>query len=203
MRWTGVAAVAVLWTTQLLAIALGSFDLAGERPLSELANRSSGWLFSVGLVVAAVLFLVFLAYLRSVYPVGRAFTLAMAVGMTGQLVAGVLPIGGDGWVSRTHVTSALILGVSIPVLMGCFAADQPPGRWRRRCWRLFGLEATACVLGVALSRAHVAPLAEILPALAFHLWVVVVTVAAPVPGDGDGSGAQASTVSRMARMSSP
>ncbi len=206
MRWTGVAAVAVLWSTQALAIVVTGFDLVGPRPLSELANRPSGaLLFSAGLVVAAVLFLAFLGFLRQAYPVGRAFAAAMAIGMVGQTVAGILPIGGDGWVSRVHVISALVLGASIPVLMGCFAADQAPGAWRVRCWQLFGLEAAACGVGIVLSQAHIAPVAEILPATAFHLWVVVVTLAAPPPQPRPAGGAadQPSTVSRVARMSSP
>lgn len=202
MRWTGVAAVLVLWSTQALAVSRSGFDLLGERPLSELVNRPGGeWLFPLGLVAAAVLFLVFLGYLRQAYPVGAAFTIAMAVGMVGQLIAGILPIGGDGWVSRTHVISALVLGASIPVLMWRFAADQPPGAWRARCYRLFWLEALACAAGIVLSHRHVAPLAEILPALAFHLWVFVVTLAAPLTVDD--RQAQVSTVSSVARMSSP
>lgn len=204
MRWTGVAGVAVLWATQLLAIAVSDFDLVGEAPLSELVNQpGSGWLFSVGLVTGAVLFLAFASYLRRTTPTGTAFSVAMAVGMTGQLVAGILPIGGDGLVSRIHVVSALILGASIPVLMGCFAAAQPPGRRRTRCWQLFWLEAAACVIGIALSRRHIAPVAEILPAMAFHLWVVVVTLATPPDRPAASRPGQPSTVSRVARMSSP
>ncbi|WP_421119360.1 DUF998 domain-containing protein [Aquihabitans daechungensis] len=203
MRWTGVAAVVVLWSTQLVAICFAGFDLAGERPLSYLANEpGTGWLFSLGLVVAAVLFLAFLSYLRRSYPVGLGFTVVMTVGMVSQLVAGVLPIGGDGAVSRAHVISALVLGASIPVLMGCFAADQAAGPWRRRCWQLFGVEAAACAVGIVLSQLHVAPIAEILPAMAFHLWVVVVTLDGGV-AVRDAPAGQASTVSRVARMSSP
>jgi hypothetical protein len=204
MRWTGVWAVGVLWSTQALAIVVTGFDLVGERPLSELANRPGGeLLFSAGLVVAAVLFLFFLDFLRGAYPVGRAFSAAMAIGMAGQIVAGILPIGGDGWVSRVHVISALVLGASIPVLMGCFAADQHPGPWRRRCWWLFGFEAAACAVGVALSQRHIAPVAEILPAVAFHLWVIVVTLAAPPTARADLRAGQPSTVSSVARISSP
>lgn len=76
------------------------------------------------------------------------------------------------------MAAALTLGASIPVLMWRFAADQPPGAWRRWCYRLFWLEAAACVAGIMLSRNQVAPLAEILPALAFHAWVALVTFGA-------------------------
>ena len=131
----------------------------------------------------------------------------MLVGMVGQLIAGIVPLGDGGPGTRIHVTSALILGASIPVLMWRFAADQPVGPWRHRCYQLFWLEAAACAAGVALSRRHVAAVAEVLPAMAFHLWVLVVTLAAdigpaPVPGAMERT-AQPSAESRVARMSSP
>jgi hypothetical protein len=176
MRWAGVAAVAVLWTTQAVLVGVVGFDLLGERPLSDLAlHEDVGFVFGVGLGVAAVLFVVFLAHLRRRYPVGTASSLAMVVAMAGQFVAGVVPIGGAGIGNRVHVIAALILGASIPVLMWRFAADQRPGAWRRRCYGLFWLEAAACGVGITLSQNQVAPLAEILPALAFHAWVGMVT----------------------------
>ena len=175
-RWTGIVAVAVLWSTQSVLVVTGGFDLLGERPLSDLALRADGgFVFGWGLVVAAILFVTFLTWLRRAYPAGVAFSVAMLVGMAGQFIAGVVPIGGEGTAGRVHVTAALVLGASIPVLMWRFAADQPPGAWRRRCYALFWLELAACVVGVALSRNRMAPLAEILPAMAFHLWVAVVT----------------------------
>lgn len=170
----------MLWSTQAFLVAAAGFDLIGERPLSYLAlEAGTGFVFGVGLTVAAVLFVVFLGYLRWRYPVGATFSAAMLVGMAGQFVAGVVPIGGDGTTGRIHVVAGLILGASLPVLMWRFAADQPPGSWRRRCYALFWLEAAACAAGITLSQNQVAPLAEILPALAFHSWVAVVTFGPP------------------------
>ncbi len=181
-KWTGVAAVGALWSTQVVLIVAFGFDLVGDRPLSYLALEVGiGFLFGVGLMVSAVLFMTFLRYLRHRYLLGVASSVAMLVGMCGQFVAGVVPIGGTGTASRVHVAAALTLGASIPVLMWRFAADQPPGAWRRWCYGLFWLEVAACAMGIALSRSQVAPLAEILPALAFHAWVAIVTVG---PGHG-------------------
>lgn len=169
--------MAVLWSTQLVLIVAVGFDLVGDRPLSYLALEDDiGFLFSAGLVVSAGLFIAFQGHLRHRYRLGLAFSVVMVVGMVGQCIAGLVPIGGTGPASRVHVTAALILGASIPVLMWRFAAAQLPGAWRRWCWGLFWLEAAACAAGIALSQNQVAPLAEILPALAFHLWVAVVTI---------------------------
>lgn len=194
-RWTGIAAVATLWSTQLALIAATRFDLIGERPLSYLALESDiGFLFGGGLVVSAVLFVAFEWHLRHRYRAGATFSVVMLVGMVGQFIAGVIPIGGMGTASRVHVVSALTLGASIPVLMWRFAAGQPPSAWRRWCYGLFWAEAATCVAGITLSRLHVAPLAEILPALAFHTWVAMVTFG-PAPGGSTdrGGGAVAFT----------
>lgn len=192
-RWTGISAVAVLWTTQMALIVSVRFDLLGDRPLSYLALEARvGPLFGAGLVVSALLFMTFERHLRGRYGLGAAFSVAMLVAMAGQLIAGIVPIGGIGLSSLVHVVAALILGAAIPVLMWRFAADQRPGPWRRRCYGLFWVEIAACVAGIALSRNQVAPLAEILPALAFHAWVAIVTLGAGSASSPDGSALAAS-----------
>lgn len=179
--------MAVLWSTQVLLVSVAGFDLVGDRPLSDLALEPRiGFLFGAGLVVSAVLFATFQGHLRRRYHLGVAFSVTMLVGMAGQAVAGVVPIGGTGPASRVHVAAALLLGASIPVLMWRFAADQPPGAWRRGCYGLFWLEAAACAAGIALSRNQVAPLAEILPAVAFHAWVGTVTLGPAISPRGSG-----------------
>jgi hypothetical protein len=179
LRYTGVAAVVTVWATLLAATAVSGFDLLGEDPLSYLGTgSSSAALFTVGLAVSALLLTAFHQYLRGRYPVSPGFSLAMLAGLAGQMVAAFLPIGGDHVVHRVHTTSALLLGVSLPLLMWRFAAGQPPGPWRRLCYRLFWAEAVACAVGLYLSARMVAPVAEIVPGAVFHAWVFTVTFAA-------------------------
>lgn len=177
LRYAGIAAVAVLWSTLVTASLLTRFPLLGPRPLSWLvADPDSSLLYSVGLAGGALLLVAFHWYVRARYPVSRTFSIAMLAGLAGQLIAAVVPIDGSPVVHRIHTVAALTLGASLPVLMWRFAVAQPPGPWRRTARRLFLLEAGACVVGVVLSRNSVAPLAEILPAASYHLWVVVLTV---------------------------
>ena len=179
LRETGVAAIVVLWTTLAAGSMLAGFDLLGERPLSHLGTLpASALLFSSGLAVAAVLLLGFRQFVRDRFPVSPTFSVAMLVGMVGQLVAAVVPIGGNGLAHRVHTTSALVLGASLPVLMWGFAAAQRRGPWRRLSYGLFWAEVAACAVGLWLSARSVAPLAEILPAVVFHVWIVAVTLAA-------------------------
>ena len=175
-RFTGVAAVMVLWTLLPLAIWRSGFPLLGPRPLSWMVeDPASAPLFRVALVVSAVLFVAFHGYVRARHPVDRWFSVAMLGGMAGQLVAAAVPIDGGALAHQVHTFAALGLGLSLPVLMWRFAACQPDGRWRRAAWSLFAVEAAACVVGVVLSRSSVAPLAEIVPAAGFHLWIVTIT----------------------------
>lgn len=171
-----MAAVAVLWTTigaGMLRTGLGFLE---ERPLSYLGTVPRGLaLFRGGLLVAAVLLVVFAwsAYRRFDAPLS--FLAAFLVGQAGQVVAAVVPISGPGSSHAVHTAGGIVLGLSLPVLIWRFAGGLPRGPWRELAYRLCRLEVAAVVVGVALSRAMRAPLAEIVPAAGFHLWIGVVT----------------------------
>jgi hypothetical protein len=171
-----VAAVATVWTTFLTASAVSGFDLLGPDPLSYMGSDPQAvTLFTIGMAVPAILLTVFHFDVRRRYPVGAGFSIAMLGGLAGQMVAAFVPIGGDPTAHRIHTTFALALGISLPLLMWRFAAGQEPGSWRRLAYRLFWVEVAACVAGLYLSARSVAPVAEILPGIAFHTWVFVVT----------------------------
>ena len=180
LRYSGVAAVATAWTTLLSAAAVSGFDLLGPDPLSYMGSDPRvATLFTIGLAVPAVLFAAFCLNVRRRYPVPTSFAVVMLAGLFGQMVAAFVPIGGDPTDHRIHTTFALALGISLPLLMWRFAAGQAPGPWRRLAYRLFFLEAAACVAGLYLSARSIAPVAEILPGIAFHVWVFVVTFRSP------------------------
>lgn len=192
-RYAGVAAVATLWSTVGAAMLRTGFPVLGERPLSWLAeDPAAALLFSTGLVVGALLLVVFALDVRGRHPVGAGFLAAMVGGMACQVVAGLVSIGGGRVENRVHTAAALALGASLPVLMWRFAAAQPAGRWRRVAYALFWAEAAACVVGIVLSQRSVAPLAEVIPAATFHLWVVVLTLRRPGSGPAARSAAQRS-----------
>jgi hypothetical membrane protein len=197
-RYSGVAAVVTVWTTLLAGTAASGFELLGPDPLSYLGTVApSAALFTIGLATTALLLTVFHGYVRRHYPVGRGFSLVMLAGLAGQLVAAFVPIGGDPTAHRIHAWCALVLGASLPLLMWRFAAAQPPGPRRLLARRLFWAEVAACVIGLSLSGWRVAPLAEILPAAVFHVWVLVVTFATPLREPMDGPHEARATDSRV------
>jgi hypothetical protein len=175
-----VAAIAVLWIGIGVAVLRTGFELLGDLPLSRLAaDGRAESIFGPSLVVAALLFIVFCVNVTRRYPVGRAFAVVMIAAMGGQLVAGVVPIGAPGESDPVHVAAGLVLGGLIPVFLGLFAVAQPAGPWRTTSIRLFVAQLAATVVGVALSGSGRAALAEMLPALFFHVWVVAVTLHVP------------------------
>lgn len=176
LRFTGVAAVAVLWSGLLVATALADLDLSGQEPLSYLGTRdSSAVLFTATLAVSALLLAAFHQHVRRRFPVSTGFSAAMLTGLAGQLVAAFVPIAGDPTAHRIHSTSALVLGASLPLLMWRFATAQPVGSWRRLAYGFFWAETAVCLLGLHLSGAVSAPGPEILAAAVFHAWVLTLT----------------------------
>ncbi len=175
-RFTGVAAVVVLWVSIAVALSITSLPLTGSQPLSHLSGQpgSDLW-FSGGLALAACLFVAFHGYLRVRFRLSDSFSVFMILGMAAQFVAAVVPIGGDDVRSTVHQVSAMVLGASIPLFLWRFAVDQPRGNWRRLCFALVAVDVAACAVGIILSTRGAVPISQIIQAAAFHLWVVVVS----------------------------
>src|SRR5207237_162838 len=113
-------------------------------PLSLLGTDvRSRTLFRAGLLLAAVLLGAFAGFVHQRRSTPRCFLLVFLIGLGGQVVAAIVPLSGRGASPAVHTTGGLVLGISLPVLMGCFAAGQPAGSWRRLSWALFWLEAGA------------------------------------------------------------
>jgi len=161
---------------------LTGLGFGDDRPISYLGTvPESVVLFRTGLVAATALLVAFAVFVRTARTPGRGFLAAFLVGQAGQVVTAVVPLSGPGSLPALHTNAGLVLGASLPLLMWRFASGQAPGRWRVAAYRLFWLEAAACVAGVLLSRSGLAAVAEMLPAVAFHLWIGVVTLRSGTP----------------------
>ncbi|MEO5679313.1 MAG: DUF998 domain-containing protein [Acidimicrobiales bacterium] len=186
-----MAAVAVLWATVGTGMARTGLGLIDDRPVSFLGTeaRTAG-LFRAGLLLASALLAGFAWIVARLLRRRTGFLTVFLVGMAGQAIVAVVPLDSAGAGHAVHTTSGIVLGLSLPPLMWRFAAGLPPGPDRRLAFGLMAAEATGCVVGIVLSSAGVAALAEVVPAVLFHLWIVVVTVRwrawrpAPVPAAG-------------------
>jgi hypothetical protein len=178
-----VAAVVVLWTSMLVGVNRTGLGLSDERPLSHLGtDPRSAAVFGAGLLVASVLLVAFAWFVHTSLSPAPGFLPAFLVGQAGQVVVAVVPIDGAGVGHEVHTAAGIVLGLSLSVLMWRFAAGQPPGPRRSWAYGLFWFEVAASLAGVALSRSMRAPLAEVVPATAFHLWIAVVTAWRPTVG---------------------
>jgi hypothetical protein len=177
---SGLLAVAVLWTGIGGAVLGTGFAVTGDRPLSRLAGEDgAGAVFGPVLVLTGLLFVAFASDVVHRYPGARPFGPVLVTAMVGQIVTGVVPIGPDGRSAPVHVAAGLVLGGLLPVALAVFALGQPAGPWRAVACGLAGLQVAATVTGLVLSARGVAAIAEIVPALTFHTWVVAVTVHDP------------------------
>ena len=152
-------------------------DLTGDRTISYLGTDTRAMaLFRGGLLLATVLLLGFAWAVQRNLARPTGFFGVFLVGMAGQAVVATVSIAGEGVSPAVHTTGGIVLGLSLPLFIWRFAAAQQPGIWRRQSYGLLWLEVVAVVAGVALSRLHLAVVAEALPAVVFHLWIIVVTV---------------------------
>ncbi len=185
VRFAGAAAVVTLWLSVGFGMYRTGLDFLGDRPISYLGtDPRSAPVFRGGLMVAALLMAGFAWFVSNWFSAPRSFLVVFLIGLAGQVVAAVVLLTGPGSSHAIHNAGGLVLGASLPMLMWRFASGLPSGRGRRRRIEGYGLcllEVAACVAGVALSASMRAPVAEIVPALVFHLWVAVVTVWSTTP----------------------
>ena len=168
----------MLWTTLPAGMVRAGLGVGDDRPISYLGTDPRGVvLFRVGLLVAALGFSIFALVVGRRLERPASFLIVFLAGQACQAVVAVVSI--DGPNHRVHTTAGIALGLSLPLLLWRYAAAQPPGRWRRHSYSLLGLEVGGCILGVTLSALGLAVIAEVAPAVAFHVWVIVVALRWP------------------------
>jgi len=177
LRYAGLAAVVVLWVSVATGMDRAGLGFLDDRPISYLGtDPRSALVFRGGLIVAAGLMGGFSWFAFEQFSAPRSFLAAFLIGLAGQLVAAVVLLSGPGSSHAVHTAGGLVLGASLPILMWRFAPSSLGPRRRLVGYAMFWAEVVACAAGVALSASGRAPIAEIVPALVFHLWVTVVTV---------------------------
>ena len=178
IRFTGLAGVILLWTTTLLAMLRTGLGLIDSRPLSHLGvDPLSSMLFSTGLVVSSVLFVLFALFARRTYRANKRFLIYFFIGQAGQIIVAVAPYGMDSSYRLIHTVAAFTLAFSLPFLIREFAHSQKVVRYQKLFRYLFLLELVMFVVGMGIftMTRGIAPIGEILPAVGFHIWIIVAT----------------------------
>lgn len=174
--YTGYLTVLILWASILSAIAVSSFDIFDMKPLSSLGVMpGANVLFSGGLLLAAITFVIFARLLYRSYSLPISFLAIAYIGQLGQIATALIPYGGEQPERLLHTISAFVLAVSIPLFLFLFAISLPDSRFQRTAKWLYRLELAAFVIGIGLFTLSIgAAYAQALPAVAFHIWILYI-----------------------------
>jgi hypothetical protein len=178
--YSGVFAVFIIWLATLLSMYRTGLGLFDDRPISFLAtDPSSRWLFIGGLIVSALLLIAFAHYVNVEFGVNNKFLKYFVVGQIGQIILAVSPYG-ETAVGVIHLLAAFTLAFSLPLLIKQFAVSQKKSRYHQVYRYLLRFEQVSFVIGIGLFvfARGLAPLGEAMPAIGFHLWIIVVTYVA-------------------------
>ncbi len=179
LRYSGPAAVFVLWGGILQSMRLAGLSFFSSLPLSKLGvSKRSDFIFGATLIISAVLLMLFCLYLNKTFRVGRKFTVVFMIGQVAQIVAALVPYGGAS--KNIHSVAAFVLAFSLPILIWLFAKTQT-GRLRKLANKLFWVELAFFIVGIGtfVLTNKVAPLAQALPAVGFHIWLIALAIYEP------------------------
>lgn len=178
-KYSGVITVLILWVSILTAISKANLSIWGTAPLSSLGvTEASAVYFSTGLMLAAFSFMIFGTYLKNYFVISRGFLTAMFIGQLSQIIAALAPYGDKQPMKLIHTLAAFTLAFSIPIMLFFFAVAQKTGPLWRAAILLMWAEIAAFILGIG-AFAFVfkgAPFGQILPAVAFHAWIIFISI---------------------------
>ncbi len=175
-KYTGLAGVAVIWLGIAFGMNQAGLRLIDPRPISYLGiNPRTSLLFTTSLLTSAILFTCFGFYLRNTLRISNLFIYFLVFGQIGQAIAAIIPYGGN--YKFTHTLAAYALAFSLPFVIQQFYASQRRAPRAKVYGNLLRLEVCAFVLGIAVFSftKGIAPIGEALPAIGFHVWIIVVT----------------------------
>jgi hypothetical membrane protein len=177
-RYSGVVGVLVIWTGVTMAMRRVGLGLVDSRPISYLGvDPVTATLFSVSLIISALLFINFAYYVRRAFRIHNRYLTYFLIGQAGQLVAAVTPYGDQSPYRLTHTIAAFTLAFSLPLLMRQFTRSQKSSSHYKLYELLLQLELLAFIVGIGLFvfAQGIAPLGQVLPAAGFHLWIIIIT----------------------------
>ncbi len=176
--YSGILGIFVIWTGIIIGMSRVHLGLLDSRPISYLGvNTASRSVFSLCLILSALLFFAFGYYINSKFKIKNKFLLYFTIGQIAQIIAAVVPDTNNSPYKIVHTVAAFILAISLPFLIREFARSQSGKRRSKIYNRLSHLEQLTFVIGIGLFifTSGVAPLGEALPAVGFHIWIIVLT----------------------------
>jgi hypothetical membrane protein len=177
--YSGLGGVLILISGVVWAMRRAHLGLIDPRPISYLGLYSNTKLiFSVSLIVSALLFIIFGLYVARIYRVRRLFLACYIIGQICQIIVAVIPDRSGSSLKIVHTVAGFTLAVSLPFLMRELVYQKHRRSFDRRLFViLYRLEQIMFVIGIGLfvSVKGIAPLGEALPTIGFDSWVLCTT----------------------------
>jgi hypothetical protein len=152
--------------------------LLDDRPISFLAtDPASRLLFSSSLIISAALLITYALYVNETFKVHNKFLKYFVVGQCGQIILAISPFGERTVSGVIHLLAAFTLAFSLPLLIKQFVISQRQTKYHKLYVGLLRFEQISFLIGMSLFifTKGLAPLGEAMPAIGFHLWILVIT----------------------------
>jgi uncharacterized membrane protein len=176
---SGVIGVVVLLSSIAIAMRRAHLGFIDNRPISYLGlYPNTRMLFSVSLIVSAILFIAFGFYVRRRYDVRYSFLGYFVIGQICQIIVALVPDKAGSSIRIVHTIAGFTLAFSLPFLIRELARSKSTRAYHKIFVALYRIEQVAFVIGIGLFIfvQGIAPLGEALPTLGFDLWIVAVTI---------------------------
>lgn len=173
----GIATVFILWFSIGLGMIRANLSFFDSRPLSYLGtDPNSNWLFSWGLILAAVATICFGYYLTIKYKAGRLFLAVLIFSQICQIITAIIPFSRTNSTGIIHTIAAFLFAITTVVFMYLFAKRQK-GKLRQFSMVFASLEAVMFVIGIGgfILTTDAAPFFQSLVAITFHAWLIYLT----------------------------
>jgi len=120
--------------------------------------------------------MIFGVYLYRAFNSNKWFLATFLIGQAAQVIAALFQYGGED--KLIHTVAAFTLAVAIPIYMMSFAFSIKKQPLRTIVFRYYYIELLFFTIGIGafVFIKGISPLAEILPALPFHAWVLYLTL---------------------------
>jgi len=176
LKFSGVLAIIVLWSGISVSMYKAGLGLIDTRPISFAGTEpETSFLFSATLITSAILFGLFGYNIYRKYGCSKWFIITFMLGQIAQVVAALFQYGGED--KLIHTVAAFTLAGAIPTYMLFFALSIKTLSLRSIAFRFYIIELLFFTVGIGafIFVKGISPLAEILPALPFHAWIIYMT----------------------------
>lgn len=180
VKYSGILGIGTLWGSVGLSLYIARINILGKRPISDLGvYPSTKYLFNIGLILTSIFLLTFLHNLSKNLKLSKVFVATFMIGQICQIIIAFTPFNSTNILRPIHVIAGFAFAITLPLSIWLFS--KTPNISRRiktvsRCF--FYTELLLFTIGISwfVLASRAGALSEMLTAIAFDLWIVVLTI---------------------------